>query len=841
MLRARRRTWFTSGISGLLTAGAVFALVAGSSVAFSGAARAVDDSAKTITAKGQDPDLATAPMPDLSVTVAQTQDLLSQGIRLTWTGGKKSIAPSAGGNGGENFLQIFMCWGDDPQDASRPDRTTCQYGGAGSVGATRDGYRNYPLAQVPAADLPYTAPSAVPFLPPFTSIPFVARDGTRVDGIKTDPVTGVTSIDDTVDPNNNQFFSSYTTNEIPWVGSGNDGKGSVTFEAQTAVQSNGLGCGAPVTVGGTTKGADCWLVVLPRGTSDNGSTNITQSGLFIDSWRHALSVKLEFAPVGSRCPIGGVERQIAGSELAAIAVNSWQPVVCIQAGGSAYALLTGAESDAAYAAASTVDAPLALTSRPLKTAEGNDPLQYAAVALTGVTISVAIDRFPNPNDPKLPPEHADAARSAFTRINLTPRLVAKLLSYSYRSAIPTGANTSYLTGTNGYNITEDPDFLAVNDPEWAAQSLSGPAIADVIVPQGRSDSARAVWAYIAADQDARDFLASKPDPWGMIVNPWYSTDASVNPTGTAFELDREDFPKADPIEYTPKNQGPLNLITWRPYANDLSGVAYLTLRGDAQGPGGWDPNSVPPKYGKSSRMLPGAQRLIGLTSTAAAARYRVVTASLRNPAGRFVDPTASGMLAASAAMSPSGADGRVLGFDSGSEASKSATDAYPLTMPVYAANNPAKTSAPIRAAYASFIRYAVSSEGQTLGVEAGQLPDGYATIPADWAAQSLAAADSIERGPTPPTAASSPPAAYIPSQTPASATRSSAAAAPDAAAAAPASPSATGNASPALSGGKTPVDPDMGAIALAVPASVLGGALGAAVVPLITRLRRRVP
>ncbi|MGS8556520.1 hypothetical protein ACFKP0_25215, partial [Salmonella enterica subsp. enterica serovar Soahanina] len=84
-------------------------------------------SAVTITSAQQDPDVANAPMPDLAVTISQTQNLTSQGIRLTWTGGKKSIAPSAGGNGGENFLQIFMCWGDDPTDTSRPDRTTCEY------------------------------------------------------------------------------------------------------------------------------------------------------------------------------------------------------------------------------------------------------------------------------------------------------------------------------------------------------------------------------------------------------------------------------------------------------------------------------------------------------------------------------------------------------------------------------------------------------------------------------------------------------------------------------------------------------------------------------------------
>ncbi|MGF1948928.1 hypothetical protein ACQUFD_17870, partial [Enterococcus gallinarum] len=77
------------------------------------------------------------------------------------------------------------------------------------------------------ADVEYTAPGSFIF-PPYTSIPFIARDGTRVDSIKRDPATGKKTIDSSVDVNSNQFFTSYTTNEIPWVGSGDDGKGSVT-------------------------------------------------------------------------------------------------------------------------------------------------------------------------------------------------------------------------------------------------------------------------------------------------------------------------------------------------------------------------------------------------------------------------------------------------------------------------------------------------------------------------------------------------------------------------------------------------------------------------------------
>ncbi|PZQ90775.1 MAG: hypothetical protein DI534_06170 [Leifsonia xyli] len=829
--RAERRTVVRSGLAGLIAGSLMWAALTAAGVTIPAApANAAASSAVTVTAAEQDKDLANAPMPDLAVTVSQTSNLVAQGIRVSWKGGKKSTTPSSG-NGGTNFLQIFMCWGDDPTDPTRPDRTTCQYGGANTPGATRDAFRNMTIDEIPEEDQPYSALTAVSFLPPFTGIPFVGRDGKRVDGIKTDPVTKAKTIDETVNLNANQYFTAYSTNEIPWAGSGDNGTGAVSFEVQTAAQSSGLGCGNAVVQGNVTTGASCWLVILPRGVSDNGASTITQSGLFIDSWRHALSVKLGFEPIGNRCPQGAAERQLAGSELVSLAVNSWQPAVCNQSGASVYSLLTMSESDATSAAATAQGAPLALTSYPLKT-EGTDPLQYAPIALTGVTIAVAIDRRPDPFK-DLPADYLDAARTPFTKVNLTPRLLAKLLTGSYRSSLPNGADTSHLPAANPDTVTKDKEFLAINDPEWAAQDLSGPAIADVMVPQGRSDAARAVWAYIASDPDARDFMASKPDSNGMVVNPWYSTDASKNPSGSAFSLDRDDFPKADPVEVTPPNTGPVNMVTWRPYSNDLGTVAYLTLRGDGQTLGLWDPYSFPPKYGKGSRMLPGGQAVLGLTDTAAAARYQVVTASMRNPAGVFVAPSKAGMLAAAAAMTGVNAAGRVVGFVPVTPAAKAATDAYPLTLPVYAAANPAESDAALRTGYAAFIRYAVSTAGQTLGTEVGQLPEGYAPIPAAWATAANAAAATIAAGGTGTT---NPPASQ-PSSSNSGSGGFSNSGTPEASGEAP-QPDPSGSASPLLSSSVTPADPQS-ATGGVVIASLLAGIVGA-IISLVASRRRAI-
>lgn len=840
MLRARRRNWLTSAISGVVTAGAVFALVAGSSVVLGAtAAHAEDSSAVTFTAKEQHPDtFQNSPFPDLSVTVSQTQNLRQQGITVSWTGatGNRSVRSTAS-NGGAWFLQVFQCWGDDPTQTDRPDRTTCQYGGSAKYGTTRDATRRYEYASIPAQDQPFSAPRFDAFTGAYTSIPFTARNGDVVNSITTNEA-GVKVRNTAVDVNNNQHFNINSTNEVAWAGSGADGTGAISFEVQTTMQSPGLGCGDPVEVNGTVQGAGCWLVVLPRAASDNGSPTINQSGLFWDSWQNALAVRMGFEPVGSRCTVGAAERQLAGSEVASLAVQSWQPTLCQQDGGSVYSHLTMAESDALLAADTSKDAPLALTTYPLT--DGSTGLAYAPVALSGVAITFAIDRNPDPFQ-DVPAQYAAAISLPFEELRLTPRLLAKLLTNSYWGSLPPEIDHSYLGDKSPENITRDPDFLAVNDPEWGFQSLNAPSITDVLMPQGRSDAARAVWTYIMSDPDAAAFMAGEPDPFGMTVNPWYATVAEKNASGTALELPRDNFPKADPAEVTPPQQAAINVVAWRPYVNDLDTSAYLTLRGDGQVLGQWDPNSAPAKYGKSSRLAPGYQQVMGISDAAASSRYEVRVASLQNAAGQFVTPTEDGLLSAAGAMQPTAVSTSVVALDNASAGAKSATGAYPLTVPVYAAANHALLSEELRKDYSAFVRYAASA-GQVSGVSLGQLPAGYAPIPQAWVDQAMAAADVIEKGvPATPPAAEQP-TAYIPTQATATTPRTSsggAAPAPQAEAAA-APPAATGESAAALSGSTTPDDPDGGPIAIAVPVSLLGGIAGAAAVPLISRLRRRV-
>jgi len=177
------------------------------------------------------------------------------------------------------------------------------------------------------------------------------------------------------------------------------------------------------------------------------------------------------------------------------------------------------------------------------------------------------------------------------------------------------------------------------------------------------------------------------------------------------------------------------------------------------------------------------------------------------------------------AMTPS-KNSAVVEFDHNSSQAKSATNAYPLTMPVYAAMNPLMSDATLRATYASFIRYAVQ-DGQVPGSDLGNLPQGYAPIPATWVTQAMNSASAIQAGikPKAPVNVGSIPAVpFVPVST--STTLNEV---------------IQGSGDIAiLTAGSTVADPDMGALSGIVPLSLLTGLASAFAVPVFTRARRRV-
>ena len=74
--------------------------------------------------------------------------------------------------------------------------------------------------------------------------------------------------------------------------------------------------------------------------------------------------------------------------------------------------------------------------------------------------------------------------------------------------------------------------------------------------------------------------------------------------------------------------------------------------------------------------------------------------------------------------------------------STTAAGAYPLTMLAYAATTPESLPAAERQHYATFLHYAIGN-GQTSGVETGELPAGYVPLPGGQRLEALDAVNSI--------------------------------------------------------------------------------------------------
>jgi hypothetical protein len=736
----------------------LLSLACGSIVAnliFSPAASAVETdinifqtkSAKTVSSSEYELDYRNAPMPNLKVTVSQTKNLTDQGLDISWTGAAPNSArPESGG--GSNFLQIFQCWGEDPYRPGHPDRTTCQYGSSLGPGTSRSDTTT--PDSVDPQDTKFTKPGTNYFNPPYTSIPFNSATGEQVWDLKLNNA-GVLEVDSSVSMASNQFFSRLTSNEVAWAGSDSSGNGNVKFELQTASTAPGLGCGTATKVGTKFVGQPCWLVILPRGLKDNRQNAILQSGLFWDAWKHHLAVKLDFRPIGVRCAIGVPERLVQGSELAGAAFASWQPRLCNEGAKSAFVISNQFDGDALESASSDETSPLAITTRAVG-GEADDSLVYAPLAIGGISVTFLIDRRVDETK-VIPSDLRSLDQTPFESLRLTPRLIAKLLTGSYTDSLPPLTDLGAVS-LNPRNITQDPDFIAVNNnsSHWAYMDLKFGGIGDALVPNSRSFLAERVWTYIISDSEGRDFMAGKPDPFGMKINPWFSTDKNFNPSGTAFAMPNLGFPKNDPVEKPDTTatggispSGPINVVTWRPYLSDFEEGAKATLTGNAYELGGWDNNRQPPAFAKTPRSPLGFRKVFAITTTPAAERFQSFQAALRNPAGEFVSPTLSSLQLAQNAMTPSEANQEVYELNFDSQKVKKASGAYPLAVPIYAAINPLQSQSDARVAYADLIKFAVS-EGQTPGTEIGDLPPGYAPLNPGFVKTALAVAKVIRNG-----------------------------------------------------------------------------------------------
>ncbi|WP_410597417.1 hypothetical protein [Amycolatopsis sp. lyj-23] len=679
-------------------------LLAVTVLAGTGHAENATGSALTVTGTGA--------FSSLKVTVDQTTDLINQTVHVSWTGGAPT-GPS--GNFATNYLQLMQCWGDDP---AGPTREQCQYGGLAVQGS--------PVAGAWARRRQVSYGSTL--VDPLETLKPAAPGQQAVVPFRS--VTGVTTT------STGDFFTAGTTNELPLAKTRLDGGGEVDFEVQTALESYGLGCGT--VVNGSPR--SCWLVVVPRGNKEvDGSTvggdnrpQLDSSPLSASNWANHLAIPLKFQPVGAACPIGAAERPTSGDEFLSDAVLRWQPKLC--AGGGTVFGFTQVPDGVARQTLLSDNPGLSFLRDPVPPDQATKPLVYAPIALSGLSVAFITERQ-SAGEGVVPPEvwHRDGEQ--ITELNLTPRLIAKLLTQSYVLSLP--VRQDYLKG-NPDSLTADPEFVALN-PEFTDSGRLMSTV-DALVPTVYMDATAALWRWIAADKDAADFLGGVPDPNGMKVNPGYK----------GLKLPVSNFPKAD-LTCTGTGLLASCALDLRPLAGDMHEAGRAISRGDTLGkaPTGFATPDGKPQLKAVDRQPQGQRSLLAVVDTPTAARYGLPTAKLRNSSGAFVAPTGASMLAAVAAAKPS-AVGDVLSLDP----LTTAKDAYPLTNLAYAATAPSVLDTKAGADYAAFLKYAVG-DGQQPGIAPGQLPAGYVPLPQSLRAQATSAADKIAadagKALTPPT------------------------------------------------------------------------------------------
>jgi len=656
------------------------------------AASAAGTTARTLTGSGR--------FADLEVTVSQTESLRNQVIDISWTGFRQTTELT--GNFSTNYLQIMQCWGGE----NAPKRETCQFGGL--INDTRGGFASASRQVSYGSTLldPLETYLQEPGEFGAVRVPFEAVNGVVTTEVK------------------NEFFDQYSTNEIPFGRSSANGSGTEFFEIQTAREAPGLGCGGETGDGPRS----CWLVVVPRddvevndkNAEDTDERRLISSPLSQSNWDDALAFKLDFEQLGLSCPIGAAERRLLGNEDIVEAVTRWQPALC-GATGSIFGYSQLGDTQARNQVVNGESPWMSLVSEPVpaeRNTTGRD-LTYAPVGISGIGIAFNIDRQPGYEAPA-PVQQRRGEK--VTSLRLSPRLVAKLLTQSYNLA---ALSRPAAIAENPLSLTDDPEFVTLN-PEFA--DLQFLPIRQITNPLGLSDANEALWAWVGADKDAAAFIAGKPDPWGMRINPFYQ----------GMSTDRDDFPRSDPgCRAGPDPDGPLCPLDALAYAADFHDAGRGAARGDNLERITWDQN--PPKQWKRNPpQLSGERGVLALVDTATAARFKLPMASLRNAAGSYQAPTRASMTAALGGLEATEVEGVKVPDPTYRNAK-----AYPLTSLTYAVTAPRNLEKAEAKAYAGFVRYA-TTKGQVPGIGPGQLPDGYVPLTASLKRQAAAAAAVIE-------------------------------------------------------------------------------------------------
>ena len=646
---------------------------------------------------------------DLSVSVSQTKNLTNQGILVDWEG----MSASVPGEFSRNYVQMMQCWGD----ASGPTPEQCQWGTAatateslmGSFAANRDLMRGEDPKQLYNTSFLIPPPVNQPFLKSYR-VPFT-------------PVSGTKTF------NYFQYFAVDSSNELSAAPTGVNGAGQAVFETQTAFEAPHLGCGADSGSGPR----KCWLVIVPRGEVRADGTTIAfderigGSPLSASYWENRIQVPLEFANLTVSCALGNAERRVVGSEMIAAAITSWQPALCKDSATFGYSQIGDGEARRQIVGSTFGSSGLAFISNPLnKELTDTNKLVYAPIANSAVVVGFNIEKNFKSSSPLYPQNG-----TLVTDLKLNARLVAKLLTQSYRADVP-GGNSQTHVKDNPRSLVSDPEFIALN-PDFA-DFQRGAEPGGLLTALGSSDSASLVWKWIQADPKASSFLKGTPDEWGMVLNSYYRSLDLAN------DLEIESFPKADLSTYRPNLLTPepgFSTLDMRPYATDMLDAALASRRGDSRSKTIWDVNRLPPAFASGGAQTTGQRFMLSITDLPAARRYGLGVATLVNSNGVAIAPTEASISAGLSSMPTDTFSGAK--FNDGKSLSSSS---YPWTSLTYAVVNVCTQTEAALGDYADLLDYAATA-GQVSGESQGQLPIGYYPLSSSLLAKTKAAADLI--------------------------------------------------------------------------------------------------
>jgi len=195
---------------------------------------------------------------NLKVTVGQTDSLVHQAVKVTWSGGKPSGAQFQG-----DYLQMMQCYGDAN---SGPDPENCQFGSQGLL--PQNVFNRFIGSRTGNLCAPGATPSTDPAHTPGThdGSSFILGCDTQEPGTHPEHVLPA-------NPNNYNvpfipvgttnkiygpaadYYDQFNTNEVQEANTGSDGTGQYFFQTLTSTEAPGLGCGA-VQSSGSARG--CW-------------------------------------------------------------------------------------------------------------------------------------------------------------------------------------------------------------------------------------------------------------------------------------------------------------------------------------------------------------------------------------------------------------------------------------------------------------------------------------------------------------------------------------------------------------------------------------------------------